>query len=250
MKEKPILFSAPMVRAILDGSKTQTRRVMKFQPSESWLPHSYGEVHKMEDGEFPMKRGEPIVIGWGPSDCFGEEAYPCPHGQPSDRLWLREEHYRFGHWEPVPGVRTKGGRQKWKFVADSTECLYEAPESFRKGRHHKDPATPAWHKRLGRFMPRSLSRITLEIVSVRVERLQEISEEDAQAEGVERQAAFDDPDLKYQSYSGEDNGAGCGYFCERSYTNGFRNIWITINGPDSWTQNPWVWVINFKRINQ
>jgi hypothetical protein len=168
MKSRPILFSALMVRALLAGTKTQTRRTVKPQP-EIWTQRVT-----------PLCASAPnTFVAHGKNKLSGPDSFDgfkwaserqeflrksqCAYGAPGDRLWVREEHYRFGHWEEVPGVRTKGGRQKWKFVADTDEVRYDdnAPESFRKGRHHKDPATPAWHKRLARFMPRALSRITM-----------------------------------------------------------------------------------------
>lgn len=204
MKERPILFSAPMVLAILEGRKTQTRRVVKKLPKRFSLLG-----WKMPTGLFP--------ISW---------LTECPYGQIGDRLWVREEHYRFGHWEEVSGVKTKTGKQKLAFVPDSSEVLFDAPSEFRKARQRQDPLTPAWHKRLARFMPRAASRITLEITDVRVERLQDITDADALAEGVD-----------------QTNTSIGGYATER-----FKRLWESINGPDSWDANPWVWAIGFKRV--
>lgn len=238
--EHPILFSAPMVRAILEGRKTQTRRVWK-QPKSLVLKgdYLYEDEHTAKDGYIPITRDEVI----------------CPYGHPGDRLWVREEHYRFGHWEPVPGVRTKSGRQKWKFIADTDEILYQAPPEYRKGRHHKDSATPAWHKRLGRFMPRKASRINLLIKNIHVERLQDISESDARLEGLvprtvdnrtggmsvkwALQEKWDDADKRGIAP------ADVSFFNAK---NAFGNLWISINGAENWASNPWVWVIEFERI--
>ena len=224
MTDRPILFSAPMVRTILDGSKTQTRRVIKPQPyldkmgnacCDGWiLGQGADRVPNFESLASPIPRSSTGRV-W------------CPYGQIGDRLWVREEHYRFGHWEEVSSVRTRTGRQKWAFVQDSREVLFDAPAEFRKGRHNKDTLTPAWHKRLARFMPRSASRITLEITDVRVERLQDISRGDAMEEGCPfpNMASGDDP---------------------RRW---FSELWQSINGPASWEANPWVWVIGFKRVD-
>lgn len=231
MKQRPILFSAPMVRAILDGRKTQTRRLVSPQP----LP----PVHRWEciDGHWHA-RG--VTPGVARQYCTTwPDPVGCPYGVVGDRLWVREEHYRFGHWEPVPGVRTPGGRQKWKFVGDTNEVLFEAPRAFRNGCHQKDPATSAWHKRLARFMPRWASRITLEVTGVRVEQLQGLSEADALAEGflymtnpygrfyraVESDAWDDDP------------------------RDAFRRIWERVNYKRegaAWASNPLVWVVGFR----
>lgn len=229
MKERPILFSAPMVRAILDGTKTQTRRLVKL----------------------PMTRGILGAAGWRPFDLSlpndrVSASHFSPYGAPGDRLWVREAHYRFGHWELVPGVRTKGGRQKWRFVADSGETLFVPPQGMRirLGRHHKDPSTPAWHVRLARFMPRALCRTVLEVTSVRVERLHEITEFDAIAEGVEMAGERLERWRNYSPPEREGGSRGTAPTARES----FFSLWEAINGTESLAANPWVWVVGFKRV--
>lgn len=222
VRERPILFSGPMIRALLDGRKTVTRRVVKPQPKAG-------------------PEGRMVDLGGDGSGSFGlldgclSGSWRCPYGRPGDRLWCREEHYRFGHWEPLPGVRTKTGRMKWAFVADSDEVLYEAPESYRKGRHHQDPETPAWHKRLARFMPRALCRITLEITEVSVERVQEITADDAYWEGV--------PDCDVPGHDDCFYGTA-GHRCS------FKRLWDGLHEKRGygWDANPWVWRIAFRRL--
>lgn len=214
-----------MIRTILDGTKTQTRRIVT---KESLITlHADGTPAKAQQRS--------------------------PYGIPGDRLWVRETYYQIGHWEPVEGKTTKGGRQKWAFVSDNDTIFFDEPGNCRKGRHHFDPETIVWHKRLGRFMPRRASRITLEVKSVRVERLQDISEADAVAEGIGR---YHGP-LDHISHSSE--------FPEKRFwvtqrsrphhwtefaTTAYMSLWQSINGPGSWEANPWVWVITFKRIKQ
>ena len=229
MSEKPILFSAPMVRAILDGRKTKTRRVVKpvrgFESCNICRPDFMADQDK---------------VWWHGADTERVGvAQSCPYGQIGDLLWVREEHYRFGHWEEVSSVRTRTGRQKWAFVQDSREVLFDAPAEFRKGRQHKDPFTPAWHKRLARFMPRWASRITLEITDVRVERLQDIDGRDAIDEGIEK------TDWKYSCEPFKNYNGGRPFSSPKA---SFKSLWESINGPDSWDANPWVWVIGFKRV--
>jgi hypothetical protein len=212
-RSRPILFSEVMVAAILAGRKTQTRRIIS-------------PTQPREDGMWPAGR-DPVP--------------DCPYGKSGDFLWVREVHYRFGHWEPVPGVKTKQGRMKWRFVPDSEEVLFAAPASFRKGRHHKDSATPAWHKRLARFMPRTLSRIQLEILDVRVQRLRNISEGDARAEGVEQCGGFAGAH-GWTNY-GNDGPA------QDTARGSFCTLWQSINGEHqgcSWADDPWVWCITFR----
>jgi hypothetical protein len=209
MKERPILFRPEMVKTILDGRKTQTRRIIRH-------PEYFGCL----TGDCPHEKQiecTTAITVWAATEC--------PYGTEMDKLWVREEHFQFGHWEPK-SLLTKSGRMKWRFVPDHDKVLFDAPNDFRRGRHDKDPYTSDWHKRLARFMPKKFSRITLEITGVRVERLQDISEEDAEAEGT-----------KYP--------AGGPTSC---YCMGYSWLWESINGKGSWDKNPWVWVIEFKRI--
>jgi len=216
------------------------------QAGESMLGNSSGELARQADSRNGPDGGESSCVevyghgsraysmgpkSWSLQSEAGGACSRCNavvdkrYRVGGDLLWVREEHYRYGHWEEVPGVRTKGGRQKWKFVADTDEVVYEPPVSFRKGRHHKDSHTTAWHKRLARFMPRWASRITLEVVSVRVERLNDCSREDAIAEGIDI-----DPELPADP------------------RDTYRSLWESINGPGSWDANPWVWVVGFKAL--
>jgi hypothetical protein len=241
MKSRPILFSPAMVSAILAGTKTQTRRTVNPQ---------FRILHSAFcDGSISTNR------------IFekGDGRIHCPYGKPGDQLWIREEHYRFGHWQPIDGILTKGGRQKWQLVPADGYVRFpdetDAPKDFRKGRHHQDPATPAWHKRLARFMPREFSRITLTIDAIRVQRLQEISAADCLAEGV-----------FIPTYEGKAVHRITGPFQPSTYwpvktwnemkslpdledhllRAEYASLWETINGPGSWAQNPWVWVVCFK----
>lgn len=209
MKEHPILFNGEMVRAILGGRKTQTRRVMKVQPSANFSPmnmaleldysarwYTPGVVDK--DGYLqPVKKQ---VFGVADED----EGYTCPFGALGDRLWVRET---FGSC----GVRTVYRAD----INDGAAC------QVRKW-------IPSLH------MPRETCRLVLVITNVRVERLNDISQEDAQAEGMELtgwRPTYSDPDS-----GGE---------VETPYDN-FAELWQSIYGAESWDANPWVWVVEFK----
>lgn len=215
-----------MVRAILEGRKTQTRRIVKPQPSYIIDTQCRAYEPALEDKHGEMYPG-PEVFGF-----YNEEhGWKFPYGKPGDRLWVREPYYQKGHWDPVPGIRTKQGRQKWRFVSQG-DIRFDEPkdEPVRLGRHHHDPATVAWHKRLARFMPRTASRITLEIVSVRVERLQAITEAAAIAEGCADSQMVD------------------GVPMWTSAVEAYAELWDSINGAGAWDANPWVWVVEFKRV--
>lgn len=154
--ERGITLSGKLPLLARNGTKTQTRRLMKPQPPDTtnvmmetfraagvfWA----GNQKNLPDSGIVHSQSLTTNVAYGSS-------WRCPYGPIGARLYVREDHYQFGHWQPVPSQRTKLGRQKWAFVADSEEVRFEAPEGLRKGRHHKDSATPAWHKRLGKWPP-------------------------------------------------------------------------------------------------
>jgi len=215
IKERPILFSAPMVRAILEGRKTVTRRVMKPQPHPDFLARG---VHSVVP-QWPNQDG----VRWFMEDGCSE-LVKCPHGKPGDRLWVREAHA----FVPEPAYRRSTGIYQQINPSDAYEaCVYR--ENFDRARNF--PWRPSIH------MPRWASRILLEITDVRVERLQDISEEQALTEGVH----YDSP---HRAYFGTDTG---GIACNSARC-AFADLWQSINGPGSWDANPWVWAVSFKVI--
>lgn len=215
MKERPILFSGPMVRAILEGRKTQTRRVLKHDPSDDWKPAYYCDINGYdEDGELSPD----VVIGWGAVNQDGDEGYVCPYGKPGNRLWVRE------NFSGPYGCRNL----KPKDWPDNAPIWHWADGNPVKGDWTKPK--PSIH------MPRWASRITLEITGIRVERLQDISEADAKAEGCA--PAWLDADDHETIHADQ----------RPTYRRGFSRLWCGINGPESWDANPWVWVIEFQRV--
>ena len=207
IKERPILFSGAMVRAILDGRKTVTRRVVKPQPDNSWrVTGGYGRITT----KHPHKDKFGVFICRGQHTDFPEvDIIPCPYGQPGDQLWVRETCFING---PDKGA----------------EVIYKAdPLPNWEGEEADIRWRPSIH------MPRWASRIQLEITSVRVERLQDISEQQAMAEGVDGKES---ESAKSQGWWMKPIAA-------------FRFLWRSINGPESWQANPWVWVVEFHRID-
>jgi hypothetical protein len=232
VKERPILFGGPMVRALLAGSKTQTRRAVKS-------PTGYFQVNSTLDGQ---------VVGVEVVDT--DENYVrgllCPYGQPGDRLWVRETFYAFGYWQKRL-KEDKPAETEWHFV-DLTQVQeysyrFEKP-SENVGKRRSDGGKPQWWKRPSIFMPRAASRLLLEITAVRVERVQAISEADAVAEGVEVVDGIleDSPGFRNYMMPGEENAFGFP-------RNSFGSLWRSINGTESWAANPWVWVVEFKVID-
>lgn len=219
-KSRPILYSPSMAKATIENRKTQTRRSIKDQ------------AFSINGGTV---RPENVhAATYGMALLYSR----CPYGVVGDLLWVREEHYRFGHWREVPGVKTKTGKQKWAFIPDEPDVLYSMSSPlYRKSRHPETPEIPRWHKRLARFMPRALSRTMLEITEIRVERLHDISDDDAMAEGIDYFYAGLFRDYLQNGDIGIDSARGS-----------FQSLWEKINGPDSWAENPWVWVIGFKVV--
>lgn len=212
MSERPILMSGPMVRAILAGTKTQTRRVVKPQPPSNCVrPMAYEGIWTWEY----LRHGVHV----GPM---------CPYGGPGDTLWVRETH----------ASTAQAGDH-----ASDARTVYRATDP--------DWSTMSgWKWKPSIFMRRADSRISLRVTSVRVERVQDISEEDARAEGVQRMGA-----TQLRMY-GEGSRAGRAWvrytntptpWCD-SARESFASLWCCINGRESWDANPWCWCVGFERV--
>lgn len=229
-KERPILFSAPMVRAILDGRKTQTRRIVKPQFDDSdglGVGCDYNSEFK-KDGTFGPRFGD-----WQFTDRSGPPRF-CPYGSPGDRLWVRES-----FWEGTLCYTDPSG-EAVGFWSGKVQYLEErespGPWSLPYG-----SSTPWMLKRPSIHMRRSLSRIDLEVTCVRVERLNQISPADATAEGIERVRSVG----PMRAFGFRDYGGGVGFI---DPIKSFASLWDSINGAGSWGANPWVWVVEFKRV--
>jgi hypothetical protein len=241
MKTRPILFSGAMVRAILDGSKTQTRRFVKPQPAPN-APHDGGTTWT-----FRPKDGLHVPYGTvGHLTVRERMGLPCPYGVPGDRLWVRETWgYRGALWSSErPDVQeydiayqADDQRKRYTFASEPPglpKCPTQGPDESTE-EFYADTLTRYWRSwRPSIHMPRWASRLTLEVTGVRVERLHDISEEDAMAEGAA--VSNGHPEL------GALIGAG------PSHREGFAQLWRDINGVESWTANPWVWVVKFRRV--
>lgn len=221
MKERPILFSAPMVRALLNGSKTVTRRIMKIQqPSDR---HVMSVCVSSTD-----KRCEGRNRWLIPDGSHGSAYFVCPFGQPGDRLWVRETWRTYQSLDDCPPGK----------IGQGAGVQYEAGGSNVPG--HSDGTLLGMGKRRPSiFMPRWASRITLEVTGVKVERLHDISEEDARAEGV---------GIFIPSDEGTPKAAWSLFHADRVWAASFCQLWHEINGGASWDANPWVWAISFRRL--
>lgn len=197
MKARPILFSGPMVRALLEGRKTQTRRVVKARRRDGSV---YPAMHELV--------GEPEIVV-----C-------CPYGRPGDLLWVRET------WGPCDGG--------FCYRASERECV--------------KPDDGKWHSAIHMF--RAASRLTLRITDVRVQRLRDICRDDAIAEGTDFHKC---PTRQTQTSidaqaAARSIGMCAHYTAEIDYVGGYQWLWESINGPGSWSANPWVWALTFDVI--
>lgn len=204
MTERPILFSAPMVRAILDGTKTQTRRIAK----------GVATVHAVT--------GEPLAK----LDSAGPRV-SCPYGQPGDQLWVRETH------AIVP--RTAYAHSEGVQQTLRPDDPYEHDAAIYREGWTRSNGGFRWRPSI--HMPRWASRISLEITRVRVERLQDISRADAMAEGIR---PFGDSNGWHVEH-------GIHYMGDPE--DSYFSLWEAINGPGSVESNPWVWVVEFRRVS-
>jgi len=205
MRERPILFNTEMVQAILDGRKIQTRRVIKPQPLPDPARIEYygiSDKYSLSDWVCTSNSGK---VG-----IFKPFSYKCPYGVPGDRLYVKEA------WRPKAHNFPTGYPYEYKATAEQDGAPVDEP----------------WKSSM--FMPKKAARIWLEITDIRVERVQDITEDDAFHEGV-LTSTMDHPHYVY------------------TFREGFMHLWDSINakrddGKYSWEQNPWVWVVEFKRI--
>jgi len=221
-REHPTLFSAPMVRAILDGRKTQTRRIVTRSrslvdggpwPKDAWEELDFANAW-VDPSTSPAGNRGPYLKAPRPKWYSVHRVYP--RWWSGDRLWCKET------WQPIwaedsPPPHGYDSAEGWKVGYVATDGIQEWRDVDRGLTSRCMPSI---------FMPRALSRITLEITGVRVERVQSIGEEDALAEGITR------AELREHGYAEE----------------AFRRLWEKINGADSWAANPWVWCLEFRRM--
>ena len=263
MKERPILFSGPMVRAILDGRKTQTRRFYTVATLPDGLKSYQQEELKLIDGVVHGRRADSqtwnvMVGGKGPRGEGNPER--CPYGQPGDRLWVRETYseqhpaaipegrYSIDGMAGIPGPPGVTYRCVYRADGEPLQIWRTADYPYYSTNGPKDdidtkyPTVTSNFSRGGKaihwtpsiFMPRWASRITLEVTGVRVERLREIGTNDCYEEGIERPAG----PLLGSVVTERDNAR-----------NAYRKLWDSINAKRApWSSNPWVWAVEFKKL--
>ncbi len=222
IKERPILFSTEMVRAIRDDKKTQTRRLMDYQPPGDFINPVCCFI------DYSTCAGAAGQWVWKckykerhESVCYDNKRFRCPYGRVGDRLWVKET------FSPLYIDESKKEEEPNPLV------IYKSDEVWDDGEH-------TWKWKPSIFMPRRFAKHLLEITEIRVERLQNIYDEDALKEGVFSKSFRNPENTFYRDY--EDGRWLC------SPRNSFRTLWNSINGQNSWAADPFVWVITFERI--
>lgn len=227
MRERPIIFNADMVRAVIDGRKTQTRRIIQ-SPAKNMQASGQKVIDYREPGDkwygehvFSMRNSSGTWCDYTKEQFLAK----CPFGAVGDRLWVRET------W--MPDAPRDGTWGDVEFYGCKGSPLSMIPERYRTPDHCIHRAGWDGHEMVGWtpsiHMPRWASRIALEITGVRVERLSALSDDDARNEGCPAQLPHN-PEDQHQA---------------RTW---FRGLWSEIYGEESWQANPWVWVIEFKRV--
>jgi hypothetical protein len=266
MSERPILFLPALLPAILDGRKTQTRRIIKPQPilvGNTWTWPEDGRNSKASWADFIRDPSR------------GMERF-CPYGHAGDRLWIKEP-WQYYDWD-------EDGRPKIRYRLDDATAWCDPPDEWtdRIGDIWVELSEPVNYNidrracdrrwRSPMFMPRWACRTTLEIVNVRVERVQDISEDDARAEGVDplftEAEMARHPDLAITARESWTNYLWHGRWGKYGMGNAksdawpyqfsgykdprlsYSSLWEAINGPGSWDANPWVWAITFRRVTR
>lgn len=234
VKELPILMQGNMVSATLADLKINTRRVIKPQPP------SVEDVHARTGAGFSLIQSgytsDPdkwhiagsVGVACEMAGLKNDYQWKCPYGKPGDRLWVRETHCRYGVW--CENGYTRTGKRRWKFKAYTKEVRYldNPPDKILTVKGYK----VGWYKIPSIHMPRWASRINLEITGIRVERVQDISFPDMKAEGL-------------LPPKGMTSTKECIWLWMQ-----WVKLWDSINAKRgyAWKDNPWVWVVEFKRV--
>ncbi|WP_276483582.1 hypothetical protein [Paraflavitalea pollutisoli] len=240
-KQIPVLFSTPMVQAVYPReAKTQTRRTSGLdrinENPDLWEFERFEEnVKGGLNAVFRPKGGFSLDPDW-------RESVPCRYGRKGDMLWVRETWRKY--YKVDEAGYTQLDEEIFDYAADGDHIPLPMVDGDgftmydKKGNERYIPWRPNIH------MPKVRARIWLEVTDIRVERLQDISEEDAKAEGVDRVYQDSDGNFWYEAsdFLREDTEL-------RTYKDGFKQIWYMINGKKSWTANPWVWVVSFRVLS-
>ncbi len=255
MKNKyiPMLYSTDMVQAIMSDTKLETRRIVKY--SKKITDEKIGFSVFTEPNEFEVR-------GTHENGQFGCSIFKKPINK-GDIIWVRESYYAWGKW--IKNGTSKTGKQKYIFndltlnkVGRKYHYLTDVFDKklLRKNNNSEKENIEGWYKRNSLFMPKKACRIFLEVVSVSVERLQDIDEQGAINEGVDTcfkkgTQYYKEGDYKNYTWHGDGgNDSFSGYSNVENAKQSFQSLWHKINGKDSWDKNPFVWVYKFERTEK
>lgn len=217
MKFIPLTVSTPLIKPIISGQKKVTRRIASLPPlCAQDMAHIFAYGYKLQ-------------------------SIPCPY-EIGDVLWVKEEHYVYGEWDKVDGQKTPTGEQKYRFDAFPGRTPYYSTDE-RPNHLPNSYAMEGWYKRLARFMPAAYARLFLKVTDIKLEKLQDITEDQAMDEGVECGIYREGPNTLKGEFHLELNH-------HATYRAGFRYTIQTLHGRDIWDQNPAVWAISFELIDK
>jgi hypothetical protein len=244
MNEHPIPYTTPMVKSIMAGIKTKTRRIIRstyLLEFPEALQFDAIEVNPQlsrieSSNDFKKVAGTFAMF----EDKYGEEsrAFKFPYGNVGDLLWVKETFYAYGHWTTF----TEEGKSTKKFMdlTNDYNYLHQFHADWQPKKQAKFGEL-GWHKRPALFMPKAIAKRWIKIIDINVERLQDISDDDARDEGIKREGNlyyfYPCKDLRDDTY------------IENGEKVSFYSLWKSINGEESWDANPWVWGISFKVIS-
>jgi hypothetical protein len=249
MKFTPLLMRGELVRETLADVKTETRRVINRQPPERESPAS---------NPFNWSRVEKVgpwfhIMSDNPNGMF---TVKCPYGVVGDRIWVKETHWRWGRWSR--GVHRKTGKPCWNFKPlpppTGNPVLFSEPSQPKKLSKWSERYTARWHKRPSLFMPLKLSRLTLEITNVKVERVKDITAAAVRAEGVHIPHTLVRSTQKFKPSDywpvGWEKLKRLPGFGDQLLIAEYASLWDTINADRdakyTWAKNPWVWVVQYR----
>lgn len=223
-----ILYQPEMAHAVMAGHKTLTRRILSRLPGLGRIV----ALHQAEAGHWAVRDEKSVLHQMSDMQLMAL----CPYGKPGDRLFVREAHYQWGWWTEN-GVNANG-KPRMEFRGDPNRIEFERPAQLKADRT-AGQSDAGWWKRNSLFMPKVATRTWLEVIEVRVEPLEHLSEADAMAEGILR---FETPDAQWFALDSTDP------VQEATAISRYRKLWCAINGEESWDENPLVWVVWFRKV--
>lgn len=241
--ERPILFSTAMVQALLAGRKTQTRRIMKPQPSSRAT-----EIFHCTKGGWPKTPWHArLELPADPGYYEVTDLYKCPYGEVGDILWAKESFWQYGRWVKTDDPKMKNGKEWHPLASEPIRFVADNP-TIEPAKGLEWSMGYRWRKMSSLFLKKEHARIWMEETDLRVERVQDISEADAIYEGA-LQVTKDGKLMKYCIYGHGDYSSPPWQDMPYTAKACFGDLWTKINGPESFKANPWTWAVSFTLLS-